>query len=189
MVQIRGRQESDNFSIALQRSRIIFYLIILIFYKKTKKIIGEIGNKPAQRPKREESNGACSNGIIGAKAKKTSRKDITMKKKAKQSHLPTLEYALTMYANVHLSKLEACHRDIARGADLTRTIEGKSAAWVRRAAAESLRGEKLAATLMDLSDAELLAHHPYRAPGHVGALWVYARWSAGGHPDRRPLSG
>ncbi len=81
-----------------------------------------------------------------------------MKTQHSTTYFPTLDYALTMYTTAHLTKLETCQRDIVLGRDLSKTIPGRSAEWVRAAAEESSKAEQLADHLIRMSDEELIAY-------------------------------
>jgi hypothetical protein len=74
-----------------------------------------------------------------------------------ETHLPCLDFMLPLYTREQIGKVEACHRDVVAGADLSKTLEDKSAAWVRQAFEESLAAEQLANEWVTMSEEQLQA--------------------------------
>ncbi len=72
--------------------------------------------------------------------------------------LDALEIGLPLFTRATFPTLKACCDDVASGRDLSKTVGGKSAEWVRFAAAAALRAGKVADDALMSDVADLLSY-------------------------------
>ncbi len=72
--------------------------------------------------------------------------------------LPVLETFYPMYGIVPLRELEACHRAVREGADLSRVIKGKDERWVQMVYEASAEAERVVDRFLCLSAREMVAY-------------------------------